>query len=299
VFGLNYPFGVRAPYEQHASDSGGGAGDPDAGYEPDSDPSDPGTGSPSDGDPAGSDPGTSQYPPAGLTDEQRRDLDEYNRIRQAFDGRLPTREEVDRLRQVARAALGETPDGQPADPRLARVRDGLLKAFPELADILELAKRRDDIYGLLERAPDLEAVTSAQWQRLAETTRENLVSQFATTMLGAGKTAADVSLAQAKELVMDFAAWMKAVPERVRRYETGDSRLVGEYLNRARSLWAPVQREHVAGTVARRPSAPAEGPSGGAPSGNRPAGDGAPQSNDDRLDGAIDRAFQYVTDAQR
>jgi hypothetical protein len=196
-------------------------------------------------------------------------------------------------------ALGEQPEGQPRDPRLERVREGFLKAFPEIAEMIELAKRRQDIEGLLERGQDLDAVTQAEWRRLADATRTNLFTSYASQMLGAGKTDADLSEQQKKELVADFASFLRSDPKLAQRYESGDSTLVGEYLNRARSLWAPVQREAVAGTFARMPAAPSEGPSGGAPAGNRPGAPSGPQSNDDRMDSAIDRAFEYISTARQ
>lgn len=298
MFGLNRFFGVRAPYEQVASDIGGGAGDPNTGAAGGDPNADPGTGSPAGGAPAG-DPGTSQNQPT-LSDEDRRRLEAYSRIEQEFGGNVPTKAELDRLRNALRAATGDAPAGAPPDPRTERLKSTILNLFPELKDALDLAKRRGDIEGILERRPEYDAGAQAHWHRQAQATHDELTNTFASSMLGAGKTGADLSPEQRKGLVEEFAGWLRGDQKRVERYESGEKGLVTEFFTSKRALWAPIQREAVAGSVARMPNAPAEGPSGGAPAGNRPAGAGAPpQNQDDRLEAAIDRAFDVVTQAGR
>jgi hypothetical protein len=295
VFGLNRFFGVRAPYEQVASDSGGGVGS--TSDNPGPDPAG-GAGSTPSGDPAGGTPaGAGQTPPpTALSDDDRRAIAEYNRLRQEFGGELPKKADIDRLRQTLATATGIAP-GEPAeDPRAARIREGIIKSVPGLDKLLALADRVDDIAGLLDRAPAYDASADAHWRNVATVVKTDLHNAFASATLGAGKSAADLSDEQRKEISVDFGMWLKADRARVERYESGDGKaLVGEFLNRSRSLWGSAQRETVAGHVARLPNAPAEGSFGSAPAGNRgPAAPAAGQTQDERLDAAIDRAAQFV-----
>lgn len=300
MFGPDRVFGVRAPYEQHASDAGGGAGATDDNASSDAA---GGAGSTPDGATAG-DPGTGQSTPPStptFSDDDVRDRDAYRQILRDFGGKLPTPAEIARLRDTLATATGIRPGEQPPDPREARIREGLLRSVPELKEILELRDYIEDIRALRERRPVYDASASAHFDSIARAAKDELHNSFAAAVLGPGKSAADLSEQARKDIAYDFGMWLKGDDARAARFERGEGKaLVGEFLNRSRQLWAPVQRETVAGHVARMPSAPSEGSFGTAPAGNRPvpAGQGAPQSNDDRLDAAVDRAFEQITNAR-
>lgn len=271
------------PFEQVPGDPTGGGGTPNDGDPSGGDPNAGGGGEPTGGTPAGQ---SGSGHSSSLTSDERQELE---RLRGDVESiRTESAAERDRLR---RAILGDNEGGAPADPRTQRLREQFLRVFPEIGDALELAKRRKDIEGVLERAPIYDQQTQAGWRAQAETYKARLFDGLAESLLGTGKKGSDLKPEQQAAISEDFGAWLKfdSSGKRVERYNRNDESLVSEFIKSRRELYAPIQRNTISDIFARQPSAPSEGSSGSAPAGNG-ASPAAPQSMEDRLDAAIDRA---------
>lgn len=135
-----------------------------------------------------------------------------------------TAEENRRLRQALGLVMGRDPSAtpsEPPDPRLPKIREALLKAFPELANVGDLLKTTS------QRAAEEKAAND----RFAARSIERTLNHCATQLLGAGKTAKDLSPRQAKWLRENYIDWVFDDEKRMERYNDNDPTLQSDFWN--------------------------------------------------------------------
>lgn len=160
-----------------------------------------------------------------------------------------------RLRNALSLVLGKDPSAtptEPQDPRLPKIREALLKAFPELGrlgDVLQTTTQR-------------QAEEKAANDRFAAKSIERTLNHCATQLLGAGKTVKDLSARQAKWLKENYIDWVFEDPTRQDRYNDNDPTLQNDFWNdyhaemRASAARAPLaQVEQRGSRIDRLPNA--------------------------------------------
>lgn len=181
------------------------------------------------------------------------------------------RQEADNYRTQLHALVGVQ---APKDPQADAVRQQFAALFPKLA---KLEEKGEDVFGLLDRAGDLEAQTAHYWQSHASSTMDRLYSQVQEN-LGAPLTE------EGKRQVHSyFSGFVSSSPEMTARYSS-DPSIVEDFVKQFTSTFIdPVRRASGAQIVARVPGAlPQDAPSG-AP---RMASGPAPANLDERASAA-------------
>lgn len=159
-----------------------------------------------------------------------------------------------RLRNALALVLGQEPraTSEPPDPRLPKIREALLKAMPELAqlgDVLKTTSQR-------------QAEEQAANDRFAAKSIERALNHAAVQMLGAGKTVADLPKSAAKWLKEAYIDWVFDDEKRMERFNDNDPQLQADFWTdyhstmRASAVRAPhAQVENRGARVDRLPNA--------------------------------------------
>jgi hypothetical protein len=193
---------------------------------------------------------------------------ERERATKAENARLLA--EVTRLRTAPPPAATPPPAAVPPvaavpeDPTTVALRTRLEEVIPGL-------KRLSDLVKLADRAGDLDSMRTATeaHRRATETFFDQHTSaQLATlhgraaTLLGEGKTAADLPEMTRQTLTSAFARWVSDDPERTARYERLDTKLEEEFWTVYKAaVFDPVRRTQSVAAIAagERPALPVGG----------------------------------------
>jgi len=165
--------------------------------------------------------------------------------------------------------VGVTP---PENPEIDAVRGQFSQLYPGLS---RLEERANDLLGIIDRAGDLESVTTHHWQEYGRNAMTRLF-EHASTSLGAPLTQ------EGKEtLHQAFVGYVSASPERTARY-ANDPTIVDEFWQRLTSGFIDPARRAASATVdARTQQALPRDTSSGLPSMSAPP---KPANLDDRAE---------------
>lgn len=241
-----------------------------------------------------------------LSDEQiERVLADNERISREIETLRASSGETERLRSLLAAAVGLKPGeaAAPVDPKTQIIRDRMFAHFPELKVLSEYAT---DLPGLLkelkELAPHLPALREKfpllsqsvddGRVRNAEMFSDKLQNSYAAALLGEGKAGKDLSDAQVKRLGRHFIAYCSEDPERIQRYQRGDSKLVEEFLDEERDTIQTARRQRLAAAVNRNDVRVPSGGGSGTPLG------GAEKPKPTDPDAIFESAWEKTQDAR-
>lgn len=172
-----------------------------------------------------------------------------------------------RLRQAISHLLNGRPtenQGQPEDPRKARLRETILSIVPELRELGTLTNR--------ESARQTEE--EERQNRVAVRTITSVYDVAAKAMLGEGKSAKDLGADERVWIKDSFISWVLNSPERRERYDSGDTATLGSefwtaYNQRMRATAVRTQSSSILERHGRRQNLPQQG-SSSAPVGSQP-----------------------------
>lgn len=163
---------------------------------------------------------------------------------------------------------------QPQNPELDAVRQQFAKLYPNLA---KLEERANDVFGVVDRAGDLESQTQHYWQSYGRQTMDRLF-EHATSSMGAPLTEEGKRV-----LHSSFVGFVQSSPELTERY-ANDPTIVDDFLKMFTSSFVDPARRAAAATVQGRvvPSLPQDTPGGAV----RPSQAPQPKDLDERAQGA-------------
>ena len=221
-------------------------------------------------DPGQRQPGQQQPAAAGQRPDQRRtDLPPYRQQQIAERDTRAQQEQINTLvqqgirEQLSKAFGIGQPEGQPADPRTARLRDTIFNLMPELKPLLEKQK---ELLAAAESGQQWNEGNKVFWQGVAQRTITNVHDGVAEALLGKGKRGADLDPEARADVQSLFIRWVESdrTGARVNRYESQDANLVREFLTGWQARYIdPVRRSAavIAGTRGQqRAQLPTNGP---------------------------------------
>lgn len=184
----------------------------------------------------------------------RQGLPQYrqDQQREAFERRVDEQVKA-QIKSMFSSILG---GNEPAeDPRMARVREGLFKAMPELKTLLEkIGPKTDALASLADDAPRWGAQNKAYWGGVAARTTSAVHDGVAKALLGDGKSGKDLDPELAEDVREAFIKWIERdnTGGRVDRYEAQDANLVSEFLQAWSARYIDPARRLAAVSVADR-----------------------------------------------
>ncbi len=229
-------------------------------------------------------------------------LDEVIQQRDQLNSRFTAIEaENKRFRDILAKSLGLDP-ANPDQPRAKELTDRekaiqarIYELVPELKTLKTLAEKQDALIKLADSAPDVARQTESYWKRVATTMFEGMEATVAPTLLGDGKTVADLAPATRQRIRQDFVNWIGADPKREERYEALDRTLIDDFRKDLEDVYlAPVRRQSGAAT-ARRAAAVGRLPVSGASS--APTTTPKPKAVPADEDAAADAAWKQMQEA--
>lgn len=225
---------------------------------------------------------STQAPATGVPSEDRLNWVPPHRIRESREAgyrqaqqeaaqqQAQLRQEAEQYRAQLHRLVGVGPQ---ADPQVDAVRQQFAQLYPSLA---AMEARGKDLMGLLDRAPDFDAVQQHHWGSYARQTMDRLYN------LAAESSGTPLNDEGKQWLHSSFVGWINASPGRAQRYEQ-DPGIVENFWKEFTSNFADPLRRSAAATVQGRAAQiqglPQDTP-GGAPRAT-PAPTG--QSLDDRV----------------
>lgn len=138
------------------------------------------------------------------------------------------------------------------DPRLERIRNGILEAVPELKNLLTLPA--DQLTQVLKTIPALQRQHDTHWETVAERTMADVHKAVMPYVLGPDGKIDQFNDEQKEELAVSFRNWClrDQTGARVRRYENGDQKLIEDFRDYyASTHHAPAYRSNAAAAAAR------------------------------------------------
>lgn len=183
-----------------------------------------------------------------------------------------------------------------ADPRLDRIRNGIMEAVPELKALIGL--NPEQINKALGAIPGFQRQQDAHWETVAERTMANVHQAIMPYVLGPEGKIDQFTEDQKEELAVSFRNWClrDQTGARVRRYESGDPKLVDDFRDYyASTHHAPAFRANAAAAAARASAG------NGAPRAGKADVTGTPvprveSTDEDAVHGA---AWKHVSNALR
>ena len=209
---------------------------------------------------------------------------------------------VQRLSAGQPGAGAQAPEAPQLDERQQKIieqLDKLLPHSPLWKKLQPIIDRFDEIAAATDHVKQSTAQEKQHWQGLAARTMGNVLTEAATTFLGAGKTPEDFTPYQHRMVREAFATWAQLDDQRVERYERMDPSLVKDFIAEYRQLWGGstppkpvVDQRQQAAAAQRRAEAVRRLPTSGAPS--APVGSAPPTLNPQDEDAVHSAGWQFV-----
>lgn len=166
------------------------------------------------------------------------------------------RAEAERYRQQLHSVVGATP--QQVNPEIEAIRNQFANVFPDEWKLLQqLKERAESIFGIADRAGELEQSTNHYWTSYGRQTVDRLFNIAEESMGGPLNDEAK------RQLFTSFTGFVQSSPEMQERY-ANDPTIVEDFWRAFTSSFIdPVRRNAVTNTVGRAPQAlPQDAPSG-------------------------------------
>lgn len=184
------------------------------------------------------DPASPQRPGNGMIPKYR--FDEVNeRFQTVAQQNAYLQSQLQSLMQVVQRLA---PNGQPQgsapvqeqlderETRIVAQLDRLIRHSPAWQQLQPLLERKDEVLSTADQVKGRSVQEKQHWQDVATQTMGNVLTNFATTVLGPGKTADDLSPEQHRWAREAFSSWCQMDPARVARYESQDPALVTDFI---------------------------------------------------------------------
>lgn len=190
------------------------------------------------------DPATPQTPVNGMIPKYR--FDEVNERFQAVASQNANLQaQIQSLMQIVNrlAPNGQPqgdapPQGEQLDERETKIvaqLDRLIRHSPAWRQLQPLLERQTEVLQASDQVRSQSEEQKQHWQRVATQTMTGVLNGFATTVLGVGKTANDLSPEQHRWVRESFSTWCQMDPERIARYESRDPALVTDFITTFRA----------------------------------------------------------------
>jgi len=150
---------------------------------------------------------------------------------------------LDQVQSQLRALVGVQP---PQNPEVEAVRQQFAQLYPKLA---KLEERGDDVFGLLERAPDLNAQIESGWNRYGQEV-VNRLFKSAETVLGSPLTEEGKAV-----LHQSFVGFVQSSPEMLTRY-ADDPTIADDFVKAFSSNFIDPARRSATASVQGRATTP-------------------------------------------